>query len=123
MRQKILDSLSEMVLSISMIAAPFYGWWQLGRQVSMSPIELANAFDSSLMRDEGIANLDLDTLLQVVGTRQVKYGVVQIMRREIVLRRNWDLSVEHHHYYALAILMLFRNPLKVILSDDENLGF
>jgi hypothetical protein len=66
-------------LSIASILATslcFWGWWQLGRTVSLSPLEIAKAFDSPLLSQIG-SNLDLSenkNLGYVAGMR-LQYGV------------------------------------------------
>lgn len=37
--------------AIMVTAFLYWGWWQLGRRVSFSPIEIAKAFDAPLLRD------------------------------------------------------------------------
>jgi hypothetical protein len=39
--------------SIGAVALTFYGWWELGRQVSLSPLEIATAFDAPLLKPVG----------------------------------------------------------------------
>ena len=53
----------------------FYGWWNLGRDVSMSPVEIAKAFKAP--HTEGAdANASVDKLLRQIGKRKARYGVV-----------------------------------------------
>ncbi|PYI14805.1 hypothetical protein BO99DRAFT_291356, partial [Aspergillus violaceofuscus CBS 115571] len=32
------------------VASTFYGWWKIGRPVTMSPIEIAKAFNAPVLR-------------------------------------------------------------------------
>lgn len=51
----------------------FEGWWHLGRKVSMSPIEIAKAFDAPLLRgtdDNGVAR----EILAETGHKPIRYG-------------------------------------------------
>lgn len=55
------------------IMPTYWGWWRLGRSVSMSPLEIAKAFDAPIMghaRPNGTA----DDHLNAVGRMQVRYG-------------------------------------------------
>ena len=64
------------ILSVLAISLPFYGWWQLGRTVSLSPLEIAKAFDAPILAHVG-SNLDLSdskSLGTVAGVR-VQYGI------------------------------------------------
>ncbi|KAI9869326.1 MAG: hypothetical protein M1813_000115 [Trichoglossum hirsutum] len=58
----------------------FYGWWELGRQVSLSPIETARAFNAPMLQSRNW-NGDAKTLLAEVGTRKVKYGELLVVNR------------------------------------------
>jgi Protein of unknown function (DUF3176) len=53
----------------------FYGWWELGRKMSFSPIETAKAFNAPMLQSHNW-NGDAKTLLAEVGTKQVRYGEV-----------------------------------------------
>ncbi|KAH5348573.1 hypothetical protein HBI49_198500 [Parastagonospora nodorum] len=64
------------IMSVIAISLPFHGWWQLGRTVSLSPLEIAKAFDAPILAQIG-SNLDLSdskNLGSVAGVR-VQYGV------------------------------------------------
>ncbi|GAB7351795.1 hypothetical protein MBLNU459_g2368t1 [Dothideomycetes sp. NU459] len=51
----------------------YYGYWQLGRKVTLGPFEIANAFRSPVLESEA-SNGGVDDLIKVVGERRVKYG-------------------------------------------------
>lgn len=63
-------------LAILTVTLTFYGFWHLGRQMTMSPIELAKAFDSPLLSCED-SNAVVGTIVKRIGKRGVRYGVVQ----------------------------------------------
>ena len=42
--------------------------------MSLSPIEIAKAFDAPLLRERGTSNMPVDDLLKVVGKTKVRYG-------------------------------------------------
>lgn len=57
----------------------FNGWWHLGRNVSMSPIEIARAFAAPALIDSG-SNVEVRTLLKQVGNKELRCGAA--MERE-----------------------------------------
>lgn len=67
-----------MFLGVVTVAFTFHGWWRLGRPVSLSPAETAKAFNEALLRGEHTSNMDIDTLLETIGHREVVYGEVVI---------------------------------------------
>lgn len=71
------SSLAITLLSIAMIIPSFYGWWQLGRKVSLNPIEMAEAFSAPVLQHPDAAFQDADHLLELVGQRKVKYVPVE----------------------------------------------
>ncbi|KAL1961613.1 hypothetical protein VTN77DRAFT_1388 [Rasamsonia byssochlamydoides] len=62
--------------------SPVYGWWHLGRPVSFSPVEIANAFAAPLFRGRD-SNADVDGLLKTFGSQRVRYGAVAVRRSEV----------------------------------------
>ncbi|KAF8250484.1 hypothetical protein K440DRAFT_618996 [Wilcoxina mikolae CBS 423.85] len=66
------------LLAVLVIIPLFFGWWELGRSVSFSPLELAKAFDAPVLSGPG-SNADINRLLEVVGDRKVRYGEVMNM--------------------------------------------
>ena len=63
------------LLSILFVATTFYGYWELGREVSMSPLEIAKAFDAPLLAMED-SNNDSKALVKSIGNKAVRYGVI-----------------------------------------------
>ncbi len=54
----------------------YYGWWELGRPVSLNPLETGKAFGAPLF--EGMnSNTHRSHILKQVGHEQVRYGVVE----------------------------------------------
>ncbi|KAL8704462.1 MAG: hypothetical protein Q9201_002378 [Fulgogasparrea decipioides] len=53
----------------------FIGWWHVGRNVSMSPIETAKAFSAPMLQHSD-PNANVDELMKEVGERPVRYGAV-----------------------------------------------
>lgn len=65
-----------MLLAIAAILPLFAGWWELGREVSLSPLETGRAFEAPLLvgdsRSDGV-----DDVLDEVGRVRVRYGCVR----------------------------------------------
>ncbi|KAE8453901.1 hypothetical protein EG329_007677 [Mollisiaceae sp. DMI_Dod_QoI] len=59
-----------------LVLPSFLGWWDLGRRVSLSPVETAKAFDAPLLQGPG-SNASLQQLVRRVGTRGVRFGEVE----------------------------------------------
>lgn len=67
--------LAIIVLAIVIIVWIFAVYWHLGRRVSMSPVELANAFRGTITTGSA-SNREVNVMLKEIGDRKVKYGVV-----------------------------------------------
>lgn len=76
------------LLGLGFVAPIFYGWWNLGRKVSLSPVETAKAFNAPLLRGFD-SNGDADALLKDVGDRTVRYGEVATLGGSAVRRDTW----------------------------------
>lgn len=64
--------------AVGVIFMLYYGWWELGRAVSMSPIETAKAFGAPIL--DGVAgNAEANGLIKHAGDIEVKYGEVQFL--------------------------------------------
>jgi len=63
------------LLGVVCVLPTFFGWWKLGRKVSMSPLEIAKAFDAARLEDVD-SNAETRRLLKEAGTRSVRYGAV-----------------------------------------------
>jgi hypothetical protein len=61
--------------AILFAALLYWGWWRLGRHVSLSPIEIAKAFDAPLLQDVN-TNARAKDLLHDVGDLRIRYGAV-----------------------------------------------
>lgn len=72
-----------MLIAIAVVTATLYGWWLLGRDMTLGPIDIARSFDApiltaSMNRRHGAAdpNADMDLVLKNIGDLRVKYGEV-----------------------------------------------
>jgi hypothetical protein len=55
----------------------FMGFWTLGRNVALSPIEVAKAFNAPILSNYD-SNASVHALLDEVGAREIRYGSVQL---------------------------------------------
>ncbi|KAI8935042.1 hypothetical protein NX059_008706 [Plenodomus lindquistii] len=61
--------------SVFAVGATFYGWWELGRPFSMSPLELAKAFDAPVLKTVGEdAGLYSSKTQSAVLEQRIQYG-------------------------------------------------
>lgn len=60
-----------MGVCLVVVVSTFYEWWKIRRPITMSPIEIAKAFNAPVLKANGV-NGDLDRLLPIVGDRQVR---------------------------------------------------
>lgn len=56
------------------ILSTYWGWWRLGRQVSMSPLEIARAFGAPLL-ETADPNATGDDLKKELGTQKIRFAV------------------------------------------------
>jgi hypothetical protein len=73
----VLSALTASVVGVLAVAPLYYGWWQLGRNVSLNPLEIAKAFRAPLLGGVN-SNADRVQLAAVVGHKRVRYGAVGI---------------------------------------------
>lgn len=74
--QYMIASVVLTTVFVLFITPTFTGWWELGRDVSLNPIETAKAFDAPLLSGPG-SNAPLAELTRTLGTRRVKWGEVE----------------------------------------------
>jgi hypothetical protein len=67
-------ALASMLFCILCVLPSYYGYWQLGREVTLGPFEIANAFRAPVLDHPAAANARVKDLIREVGNRQVKYG-------------------------------------------------
>jgi hypothetical protein len=58
---------------ILMIVPMFIGWWELGRHVTLNPIEIGKAFDAPLLQGPG-SNASLEKLVKIMAARELRLG-------------------------------------------------
>ena len=74
-RAYLISSVIVSLLGVVAIAPLYWGWWELGRDVSFNPLEVAKAFHAEILRDANW-NMSKEGLVKVVGEREVSYRVV-----------------------------------------------
>jgi len=65
------------LLGVLAVIPTFRGWWELGRKVTLSPLEVAKAFDAPLLGGAE-SNAGAENMLRVVGGHKVRYGDVAV---------------------------------------------
>ena len=75
---KTYMSLAAVIGFLSVVAVGFtlWGWWELGRQMSLSPLEIAKAFDAPLLRQAG-SNVRPSQMTFSSLERRIQYGEVR----------------------------------------------
>ncbi|KAI5206123.1 hypothetical protein E4T39_02601 [Aureobasidium subglaciale] len=73
-RAYMWGALASMLFCIICVLPSYYGYWQLGREVTLGPFEIANAFRAPVLDHPAVANARVKDLIREVGNRQVKYG-------------------------------------------------
>jgi hypothetical protein len=64
-----------MTAAILAVVPTFYGWWRLGRDVNLDPIETARAFDAPVLGGAtALSNADVHMLVKNIGRRRIVYG-------------------------------------------------
>lgn len=63
------------VCAIIIVITAFMGYWHLGRNVSLSPLEIAKAFNAPLLADQD-SNGSASSFVKNVGDKAVRYGAV-----------------------------------------------
>jgi hypothetical protein len=66
-------ALGIMILGILVVVPTLHGFWELGRQPSLNPLEIAKAFNAEMLRDDG-SNAKAARLTKKLGDRRVQYG-------------------------------------------------
>lgn len=61
------------IVSLFAVAATFWGWWELGRDMTLSPLEIAKAFDSPLLKQAG-SNVPAGHMSKSVLATRIRYG-------------------------------------------------
>jgi len=71
----LAGALIVMLLAVVVVVPIFYGFWELGRDVSMSPLEIANAFEAPLFHETN-SNMTAEDIVKCSGNMVVQYGSI-----------------------------------------------
>lgn len=86
-------------LGVVVVLPTFYGFWELGREVSMSPLEIANAFEAPLLRKTD-SNMTAEEIVECSGNMVVQYGSIDngtATRRRLGFREKEMVSPSARH--------------------------
>ncbi|KAF3000674.1 hypothetical protein E8E13_001157 [Curvularia kusanoi] len=63
-------------ITMLLVFPVYWGFWQLGRKVTLGPLEIANAFNAPIIKPDNVRghHADFEEVLQEVGQRRVRYG-------------------------------------------------
>jgi len=70
-----------LLVAISAVFWTLHGWWDLGRDVSLSPLEIAQAFGAEMLNFSN-APIDVMALYCQAGHKRIRYGQVQVADAE-----------------------------------------
>lgn len=62
------------IMMVLLTLPGYYGYWELGRRVSLDPLEMANAFNAPMLRAHDTGSGDVDGLLANTGKSHVQYN-------------------------------------------------
>jgi hypothetical protein len=72
-------------VALLVVTSTLYGFWKLGRNVSMSPLETAKAFGAPVFQDPGL-HPDGNHLAKDMGGQKFRYGVLSVVDGQGVRR-------------------------------------
>jgi hypothetical protein len=75
--QYLLGAVAIILFSVATSSLMLNGWWILGRKTSLSPVEIAKAFNAPFLHSIRSSNASVEDLLKEIGEREVKYGEVR----------------------------------------------
>ncbi|KAJ4300837.1 hypothetical protein N0V90_002925 [Kalmusia sp. IMI 367209] len=72
----VAGALVATLVTVFLVLPVYWGFWQLGRKVTLGPLEITEAFGAPIVKPEKYKNVhgDFDQVLQEVGKRRVQYG-------------------------------------------------
>ena len=69
-------ALASILFCVLCVLPSYWGYWQLGRDVTLGPFEIANAFRAPILDHPTVANAGVKELIREVGQKEVKYGAM-----------------------------------------------
>ncbi|KAJ4988905.1 hypothetical protein SVAN01_05529 [Stagonosporopsis vannaccii] len=72
----VAGALVATLVTILLVLPVYWGFWHLGRKVTLGPLEIANAFNAPIIKPDNVKaqHGDFEEVLQEVGKRRVRYG-------------------------------------------------
>lgn len=72
----VAGALVATLVTVLLVLPVYWGFWQLGRKVTLGPLEIANAFNAPIIRPDTVKGQhgDFEEVLNEVGKRRVRYG-------------------------------------------------
>lgn len=69
-------ALAATFITVLLVLPVYWGFWQLGRKVTLGPLEISHAFNAPIIAPDKTKNHhgDFDEVLNEVGNRRVQYG-------------------------------------------------
>lgn len=67
-------ALASTIVVVALIIPSYWGFWELGRKVTLGPFEIANAFDAPAFSDVHRGAGHVDGVIAAVGKSKVQYG-------------------------------------------------
>lgn len=63
-------------VTVLFVLPVYWGFWELGRKVTLGPLEITQAFGAAIVMPEKFRNIhgDFDQVLREIGKRRVQYG-------------------------------------------------
>jgi hypothetical protein len=74
-----------MIIGVLVVIPTFHGFWELVRDMSLNPLEIAKAFNADILDGRG-SNASADRLAKDFGSKLVQYGEVVVERYQPVGR-------------------------------------
>lgn len=62
------------IVVVALIVPSFWGYWELGRKVTLGPLEIANAFEAPAFSHLNVGAGGTEGVLKAVGKEKVQYG-------------------------------------------------
>lgn len=69
-------AIASTMICILCVLPSYWGFWQLGRKVTLGPFEIAAAFRAPNLNHPSAATAPVDKLIEEVGDRRVQYGYI-----------------------------------------------
>ncbi|KAF9890552.1 hypothetical protein FE257_005683 [Aspergillus nanangensis] len=80
----LAGGIAVVLVSLLGVVVPYYGFWELGRKVTLGPFETANALQAPLLQSgSGSSSGGVVDVLEQVGERPLQYGVVASGEEEL----------------------------------------